>query len=115
MRNGTRKTAHGAGLFGVMLLGVMAVPASPHHSFAMYDQTTTRIMTGKLTRYIPGANHAQMMFQVIDDEGNTGRQGRQTGHVGRGDRFRAGHVPPRRDAGYVPRGHDFHRAALPAA
>jgi hypothetical protein len=52
-----------------MVLGVMVAPASPHHSFAMYDQTTTRIMTGKLTRYVPGANHAQLIFQVLDEEG----------------------------------------------
>jgi hypothetical protein len=70
VRNGTRKVAMLSGLLGVILLAVMTVPAWPHHSFAMYDQTTTRTMTGKLTRYIPGANHAQMMFQVIDDEGN---------------------------------------------
>ena len=35
----------------------------------MYDQTNTRVMTGKLTRYVPGANHAQLIFQVLDDEG----------------------------------------------
>lgn len=58
-----------AGLLGVVLLGVAVTPALAHHSFAMYDQTTTRTMTGKLTRYIPGANHAQLIFQVLDDEG----------------------------------------------
>jgi hypothetical protein len=40
-----------------------------HHSFAMYDQTTTKTMTGKLTRYIPGANHAQLIFQLLDESG----------------------------------------------
>src|SRR5262245_39392478 len=48
-----------------------AVPALGHHSFAMYDQTTTKTMTGKLTRYIPGANHAQLIFQVLDADGHT--------------------------------------------
>jgi hypothetical protein len=48
----------------------MTTPALPHHSFAMYDQTVTKEMTGKLTRYIPGANHAQLIFQVLDNEGN---------------------------------------------
>ena len=42
---------------------------SAHHSFAMYDQTTTKTMTGKLTRYIPGANHAQLIFQMLDEAG----------------------------------------------
>jgi hypothetical protein len=63
------KAATIGGFFGVALLGVMTAPASSHHSFAMYDQTTTRIMSGKVTRYIPGANHAQIMFQVVDEEG----------------------------------------------
>jgi hypothetical protein len=35
----------------------------------MYDQTTTKTLTGKLTRYVPGANHAQLIFQVLDDDG----------------------------------------------
>jgi hypothetical protein len=26
-------------------------------------------MSGKLVRYIPGANHAQLIFEVIDDDG----------------------------------------------
>ena len=51
-----------------MLLGLMTVRPLAHHSFAMYDLTTTRTMSGKLTRYVPGANHAQLLFQVIDNE-----------------------------------------------
>jgi len=51
------------------VLAVISAPAFAHHSFAMYDQTTTKTMTGKLTRYVPGANHAQLIFQVLDDDG----------------------------------------------
>jgi hypothetical protein len=58
-----------AGIVGAMVLGVMVAPALPHHSFAMYDQTMTKVMTGKLTRYVPGANHAQLIFQVLDEQG----------------------------------------------
>jgi hypothetical protein len=47
----------------------MATTALSHHSFAMYDQSVTKTMTGKLTRYIPGANHAQFIFEVLDDDG----------------------------------------------
>jgi hypothetical protein len=57
----------------IVVLAALAVGApavSAHHSFAMYDQTTTRTLTGKLTRYIPGANHAQLIFQLLDDGGN---------------------------------------------
>ncbi len=46
-----------------------AVPASGHHSFAMYDQAKTLTFTGKLTRFIPGANHAQLLFELVDANG----------------------------------------------
>jgi len=58
------------GLLGVILLVVTTAPVLSHHSFAMYDQTTTKTMTGKLTRYVPGANHAQLLFVVVDNDGN---------------------------------------------
>src|SRR5262245_43780000 len=56
-------------VMGIILLSVIATPALSHHSFAMYDQSKTKTMTGKLTRYIPGANHVQMLFNVIDNDG----------------------------------------------
>jgi Family of unknown function (DUF6152) len=56
-------------VIGIILLVVMAMPALSHHSFAMYDQSKTKTMTGKLTRYIPGANHVQMLFHVVDNDG----------------------------------------------
>src|SRR5215510_12821506 len=40
-----------------------------HHSFAMYDQTTTRTMTGTLVRLIPGSSHSQIVFDMMDDAG----------------------------------------------
>jgi hypothetical protein len=58
-----------AGLAGVLFLSAASTPLLAHHSFAMYDQTTTKTLTGKLTRYVPGANHAQLIFAVLDDEG----------------------------------------------
>lgn len=42
---------------------------SAHHSFAMYDQTVTKTMTGKLVRLIPGSSHSQIVFDVLDAEG----------------------------------------------
>jgi hypothetical protein len=56
-----------ASLCATMVL--VATSALAHHSFAMYDQSTTKTMTGKLTRYIPGANHAQLIFQVLGPDG----------------------------------------------
>jgi hypothetical protein len=40
-----------------------------HHSFAMYDQTTTKTMSGTLVRLIPGGSHSQIVFDVMDDTG----------------------------------------------
>jgi hypothetical protein len=57
------------GLVGILWTGVMTQPILAHHSFAMYDQSTTKTMTGKLVRYIPGANHAQLIFNVLETDG----------------------------------------------
>jgi hypothetical protein len=35
----------------------------------MYDQAQVRTLTGKLTRFIPGANHAQLIFELLEDDG----------------------------------------------
>ena len=43
--------------------------ANGHHSFAMYDQTKQETYTGKLIRFIPGANHAQLLFEIVDAKG----------------------------------------------
>ncbi len=53
----------------VLIVGMMAAPALSHHSFAMYDRTKTQTMTGKLTRYVPGSNHAQLIFEVLGPDG----------------------------------------------
>jgi hypothetical protein len=56
---------------GLALLFVSALYTSAyaHHSFAMYDMSATKTMTGKLTRFIPGSNHAQIIFEVLGDDG----------------------------------------------
>jgi hypothetical protein len=41
-----------------------------HHSFAMYDQSKRLTLTGRLTRYIPGPNHAQFLFELVEDNGS---------------------------------------------
>jgi hypothetical protein len=55
----------------VPLLLAAASLSHAHHSFAMYDQEQVKTLTGRLTRYIPGANHAQLLFELLDEEGNT--------------------------------------------
>jgi len=57
-------------LIAAVLSGLLlAAPAQSHHSFAMYDSRTTRTFTGKLRQFIPGANHAQIIFEVLGDDG----------------------------------------------
>lgn len=56
-------------LAAVALLTGAATAVAAHHSFAMYDQTVERTLTGKLTRYIIGANHSQFIFDLVDENG----------------------------------------------
>jgi hypothetical protein len=53
----------------LVFLSGMTMSAMAHHSFAMYDMSATKTMTGKLTRFIPGSNHAQIIFEVLGDDG----------------------------------------------
>ena len=52
-----------------VLVVAAATPARAHHSFAMYNMSETKVMTGKLTRFIPGSNHAQLIFEVLSSDG----------------------------------------------
>ena len=64
MKNVILKTS----LVAAFVLALVA-PAVAHHSFAMYDMQQTKTYTGKLTRYIPGPNHAQLLFELIGEDG----------------------------------------------
>lgn len=48
---------------------VLTGAATAHHSFAMYDQSKRVTLTGKLTRYIPAPNHAQLLFELLEADG----------------------------------------------
>jgi hypothetical protein len=58
------------------VLALCAGGAAAHHSFAMYDQSQTYVMTGIVTRVDPNPNHLQMFVaplnaardQVLKDE-----------------------------------------------
>lgn len=58
-----------AGLIGAIGAGAGWAPARAHHSFAMYDQSRIETLTGRLTRFIPGANHAQLLFELAGPDG----------------------------------------------
>ncbi len=51
-------------------LGRPMPSALSHHSFAMYDQTVERSMTGRLFRFVIGANHSQFIFDVVGTDGS---------------------------------------------
>ncbi len=53
----------------VFCLTALTARPHAHHSFAMYDQTVTKTMSGKLVRLIPGSSHSQFVFEVLDEEG----------------------------------------------
>ena len=55
--------------FALCIQAALYTTAYAHHSFAMYDMSATKTMTGKLTRFIPGSNHAQLIFEVLGDDG----------------------------------------------
>jgi hypothetical protein len=59
-----------AALIAVLLLGMAVQPASAHHSFAMYDTSVEKTMTGKLMRFVLGGNHSQYVLQVINPDGS---------------------------------------------
>ena len=63
-----------AGLAAI-IIGLTTIPAEAHHSFAMYDQTLDRVLTGRLVRFIIGANHSQYIFDLVDENGQAVTEG----------------------------------------
>jgi len=58
-------TGHGrTGGFIALTVAVtsLVTPARAHHSFAMYDTTITRVVTGVVSRVIPAPNHLKILF-----------------------------------------------------
>ena len=55
----------------LLLLAVAAAPVLAHHSFAMYDMSVEKTVTGKLKRFIIGANHSQFVMEpVLNPDGS---------------------------------------------
>ena len=71
MKSTSFKTGVIAALASVLLLGIAAVPAVAHHSFAMYDTAVRKTLTGKLIRFVIGANHSQFIMEVLNPDGST--------------------------------------------
>jgi len=58
-----------AGIVASVSLGVYVTPALAHHSFAMYDQTKTLVLTGVAYQFVAQANHAELHFYLIGPDG----------------------------------------------
>jgi len=46
----------------------VALPASAHHSFSIFDGEVTKVFTGVVTRVNPDANHLQIFFAPMNEE-----------------------------------------------
>jgi hypothetical protein len=46
----------------------ISLPASAHHSFAIFDGEVTKVFTGVVTRVNPDANHLQIFFAPMNAE-----------------------------------------------
>jgi hypothetical protein len=58
-----------AGLLAFMSFSLCVIPASSHHSFAMYDQTQVLVLTGVAHQFVAQANHAELHFYLIGPDG----------------------------------------------
>jgi hypothetical protein len=58
-----------AGLLAFVSLGLFVTPVLAHHSFAMYDQTKTLVLTGVAYQFVAQANHAELHFYLIGPDG----------------------------------------------
>src|ERR1700680_3266340 len=58
-----------AGLLALLSLGLYVSPALAHHSFAMYDQNKTLVLTGVAYQFVAQANHAELHFYVVGPDG----------------------------------------------
>ena len=65
MKAQTRLIAAAGGLIAAV---VLVLPASAHHSFAMYDMRSTRVFTGVVTGIDPAPNHLSINFAPMTED-----------------------------------------------
>ena len=56
-------------ILALVSLGLSVAPMFAHHSFAMYDQTKTVVLTGVAHQFVAQANHAEIHFYLIGPDG----------------------------------------------
>jgi Family of unknown function (DUF6152) len=69
MKNPVTRAGMIAGLIAFVSFGMYVTPALAHHSFAMYDQTKTTVLTGVAHQFVAQANHAEIHFYVVGPDG----------------------------------------------
>ena len=69
MKNGPILTRASAGAVAFLSVGLGAMPALAHHSFAMYDQTKIVVVTGVVYQFVAQANHAELHVYLIGPDG----------------------------------------------
>ena len=52
----------------LLCTALFVIPASSHHSFAMYDQEKTVVLTGVVKQFVAQANHAELHFYLISPD-----------------------------------------------
>jgi hypothetical protein len=63
-----------AGLLAFVSFGLCVTPVLAHHSFAMYDQTKTVVLTGVAYQFVAQANHAEIHFYLIGPDGKLAKE-----------------------------------------
>jgi hypothetical protein len=69
MNNQTQARVPQIAMLTLLAAGAVVSTSDAHHSFAMYDQTKTVVMTGVTNQYVAQANHAELHFYVIGADG----------------------------------------------
>ena len=69
MKNGPILFRASAGAVAFLSVGLAAMPAVAHHSFAMYDQTKIVVVTGVVYQFVAQANHAELHVYLIGPDG----------------------------------------------
>ena len=67
-----KRTARTWAIAGIAILLLIATtaPLFAHHSFAMYDTAIEKTLTGRLFRFVIGANHSQFIMEVVKPDGS---------------------------------------------
>jgi hypothetical protein len=56
-------------LLAFLSQGLCLTPLLAHHSFAMYDQNKTLVLTGVAYQFVAQANHAEIHFYLVGPDG----------------------------------------------